>query len=65
MAVETGFPNNGTNSPFSWSTKLPQQNYSSGDHSYNSASRNSSIPGTGHGVYQQENTYETYNNQSF
>jgi curved DNA-binding protein CbpA len=65
MAIETGFPNNGTNSPFSWSTKPPQQNYSSGDHSYNSASRNSSIPGTGHGVYQQESTYETYNNQSF
>jgi hypothetical protein len=66
MVVETGFPSNGTNSPFSWSTKPPQQrNHSNGDHSYNSASRNSSIPGTGHGMYQQENTYEAYNNQSF
>ncbi|KAK3154181.1 hypothetical protein QOZ80_2BG0187280 [Eleusine coracana subsp. coracana] len=66
MAIETGYPSNGTNSPFSWSTKSQQQkNHATAEHSYNSASRSSSIPGTGHGVYQQENTYEAYNNQSF
>uniref|UniRef100_A0A0A9F311 Uncharacterized protein n=1 Tax=Arundo donax TaxID=35708 RepID=A0A0A9F311_ARUDO len=66
MAVETGYPCNGTTSSFSWTTKPQQQkSHSTIDHSYNSASRTSSIPGTGHGVYQQENTYESYNNQSF
>ncbi|XP_062219140.1 uncharacterized protein LOC133918980 [Phragmites australis] len=66
MAVETGYPCNGTTSSFSWTTKPQQQkNHNTVDHSYNSASRTSSIPGTGHGAYQQENTYESYNNQSF
>ncbi|XP_062219141.1 uncharacterized protein LOC133918981 [Phragmites australis] len=66
MAVETGYPCNGTTSSFSWTTKPQQQkNHNTVDHSYSSASRTSSIPGTGHGVYQQENTYESYNNQSF
>jgi curved DNA-binding protein CbpA len=65
MAVETGYPSNGSSS-FSWSTKPPpQKKHSTIDHSYNSTSRTSSIPGTGHGVYQQENTYEAYNNQTF
>ncbi|CAD6266185.1 unnamed protein product [Miscanthus lutarioriparius] len=66
LAVETGFPCNGTSSSFSWSTKQqPQQNHNSTKHSYGSASRTSSIPGTGHGGYQQDNTYDSYNNQSF
>ncbi|KAF0934752.1 hypothetical protein E2562_028341 [Oryza meyeriana var. granulata] len=62
MAVETGYPCNGTSSSFSWSTKQQQQNHK---HSYSSVSRTSGVPGVGHGVYQQENTYESYNNQSF
>lgn len=67
MAVETGFPCNGTSSSFTWTTKPQQQQNQNTvvDHSYQSASRTSSIPGTGHGAYQQENTYELYNNQSF
>jgi len=66
LAVETGFPCNGTSSSFSWSTKQqPQQNHNSTKHSYGSASRTSSIPGTGHGGYQQDNTYDSYNNQGF
>ncbi|TVU29975.1 hypothetical protein EJB05_21574, partial [Eragrostis curvula] len=66
MAVETGYPSNGASSSFSWSSKpQKQKNHTTVDHSYNSASRTSSIPGTGHGVYQQESTYEAYNNQSF
>jgi hypothetical protein len=67
MAVETGFPSNGTSSSFTWTTKVQQQkNHTTVDHSYQSASRTSSIPGTGHhGAYQQENTYESYNSQSF
>ncbi|KAL6634280.1 hypothetical protein ACP70R_026951 [Stipagrostis hirtigluma subsp. patula] len=66
MAVETGHPCNGTSSSFSWATDYQQrQNHNTVKHSYTSAGRNSSIPGTGHGVYQQENTYESYNNQSF
>ncbi|KAL5212232.1 hypothetical protein ABZP36_023079 [Zizania latifolia] len=62
MAVETGYPCNGTTSSFSWSTKQQQQNHK---HSNSSASRASGVTGKGHGVYQQENTYESYNNQSF
>lgn len=67
MAVETGFPCNGTSSSFTWTTKSQQQqNHDTvADHSYQSASRTSSIPDTGHGAYQQENTYELYKNQSF
>ncbi|XP_006647272.1 uncharacterized protein LOC102709990 [Oryza brachyantha] len=62
MAVETGYPCNGTSSSFSWSTKQQQQNHK---HSYSSASRTSGVQGTGHGIYQQENSYESYNSQSF
>ncbi|CAO2042031.1 unnamed protein product [Urochloa humidicola] len=66
LAVETGFPCNGSSSSFSWSTKQqPQQNHNSTKHSYGSTSRTSSIPGTGNGGYQQDNTYDSYNNQSF
>ncbi|WVZ75309.1 hypothetical protein U9M48_023379 [Paspalum notatum var. saurae] len=67
VAVETGFPCNGTSSSFTWTTKTQQQkNHNSVvDHSYQSASRTSNIPGTGHGAYQQEDTYESYNKQSF
>ena len=66
LAVETGFPCNGSSSSFSWSTKQqPQQNHNSTKHSYGSTSRTSSIPGTGHGGYQQDNTYDSYNNQGF
>ncbi|CAN6272793.1 unnamed protein product [Urochloa humidicola] len=66
MAVETGLPCNGTSTSFTWTTKTQQQkNHTTVDHSYQSASRTSSIPGTGHGAYQQENTYESYNNQTF
>jgi len=66
MAVETGFPSNGTSTSFTWTTKAQQQkNHTTVDHSYQSASRTSSFPGTGHGAYQQENTYESYDSQSF
>ncbi|KAF8686211.1 hypothetical protein HU200_043592 [Digitaria exilis] len=66
MAVETGFPSNGTSSSFTWTTKAQQQkNHAIVDHSYQSASRTSSIPGAGHGAYQQDHTYDSYNNQSF
>ncbi|NP_001130345.1 uncharacterized LOC100191440 [Zea mays] len=66
LAVETGFPCNGSSSSFSWSTKQqPQQNHNSTKHSYGSTSRTSSIPGTGHGGYQQDNAYDSYNNQGF
>ncbi|XP_062184214.1 uncharacterized protein LOC133888107 [Phragmites australis] len=66
LAVETGFPCNGSSSSFSWSTKQqPQQNHNSTKHSYGSTNRTSSIPGTGHGAYQQDNTYDSYNDQSF
>ncbi|CAD6263963.1 unnamed protein product [Miscanthus lutarioriparius] len=66
LALETGFPCNGSSSSFSWSTKQqPQQNHNSTKHSYGSTSRTSSIPGTGHGGYQQDNTYDSYNNQGF
>ncbi|OEL14035.1 hypothetical protein BAE44_0024947 [Dichanthelium oligosanthes] len=43
----------------------PQQSHNSTKHSYGSTSRTSSIPGTGNGGYQQDNTYDSYNNQSF
>ncbi|KAJ1279256.1 hypothetical protein BS78_04G141600 [Paspalum vaginatum] len=68
VAVETGFPCNGTTSSFTWTTKTQQQNHNTVvDHSYQSASRTSSIPGpgTGHGTYQQEDIYESYSKQSF
>ncbi|XP_062184217.1 uncharacterized protein LOC133888108 [Phragmites australis] len=66
LAVETGFPCNGSSSSFSWSTKQQQQqNHNSTKHSPGSTSRTSSIPGTEHGGYQQDNTYDSYNNQSF
>ncbi|KAG2565769.1 hypothetical protein PVAP13_7NG140000 [Panicum virgatum] len=66
LAVETGFPCNGSSSSFSWSTKQQtQQNHNSTKHSYGSTSRTSSIPGTGNGGYQQDSTYDSYNNQSF
>ncbi|KAG8081733.1 hypothetical protein GUJ93_ZPchr0014g47299 [Zizania palustris] len=65
LAVETGFPCNGNSSSFSWSTKQQPQNNNSTKHSYGSTSRTSSIPGTGHGGYQQDGTYDSYNNQSF
>uniref|UniRef100_A0ACD5U9L9 Uncharacterized protein n=1 Tax=Avena sativa TaxID=4498 RepID=A0ACD5U9L9_AVESA len=67
MAVETGFPCNGSSSSFSWSTKQQTQNHNNNStkHSYGSASRTSSIPGTGHGGYQQDSTYDSYNTQSF
>ncbi|XP_037477637.1 uncharacterized protein LOC119354971 [Triticum dicoccoides] len=65
MAVETGFPCNGSSSSFSWSTKQQPQNHSSTKHSYGSTSRTSSIPGTGHVGYQQDSTYDSYNSQSF
>jgi hypothetical protein len=67
MAVETGFPCNGSSSSFSWSTKQQPQNHNNNStkHSYGSTSRTSSIPGTGHGGYQQDSTYDSYNTQSF
>ncbi|EMS47358.1 Chaperone protein DnaJ [Triticum urartu] len=65
MAVETGFPCNGSSSSFSWSTKQQPQNHSSTKHSYGSTSRTSSIPGTGHVGYQQDSTYDSYNSQNF
>ncbi|KQJ82282.1 uncharacterized protein LOC100838049 [Brachypodium distachyon] len=65
MAVETGFPCNGSSSSFSWSTKQQPQNHNSTKHSYGSTSRTSSIPGTGHVGYQQDSTYDSYNSQSF
>ncbi|KAM3367097.1 hypothetical protein ACQJBY_016013 [Aegilops geniculata] len=65
MAVETGFPCNGSSSSFSWSTKQQPQSHSSTKHSYGSTSRTSSIPGTGHVGYQQDSTYDSYNSQSF
>ncbi|KAL5213792.1 hypothetical protein ABZP36_002944 [Zizania latifolia] len=65
LAVETGFPCNGSSSSFSWSTKQQPQNNNSTKHSYGSTSKTSSIPGTGHGGYQQDGTYDSYNNQSF
>ncbi|XP_062225459.1 uncharacterized protein LOC133924095 [Phragmites australis] len=66
LAAETGFPCNGSSSSFSWSTKQQRQpNQNSNMHSYGSTSRTSSIPGPGHGGHQQDNTYDSYNNQSF
>ncbi|XP_072950334.1 uncharacterized protein [Typha angustifolia] len=68
LAVEIGFPSNGTNSSFSWSSKQHNQNVnhsSTKHHSYGSGSRTSSIPGTGHAGYQAEGNFDSYNNSNY